>query len=255
MAPIEDIAGFFALAFVRYAPALVLPGFSPLRWAPTSVRVVLASSFAWMTVLSMPESATAGRFDGAIAWAIAALGEFAVGIAFGLAMMVPQAALHTSGWLIDIQAGLGASTLFDPAGQGDSQSLLGMALMLLGTALFFALDLHLDLYRGLVASCEILPLGAFGARPNAEGFFGLVGSGFLLALMVAMPVLLGMFVVDVGVAYATRSMPQANVFFLALPLKVIAAVLLLASSLRYAPALMLRLYQDAFARVPTMLGT
>ena len=68
------------------------------------------------------------------------------------------------------------------------------------------------------------------------------------------PVLVGLFAVDVGVAYATRSMPQANVFFLALPLKVLVAILLMVASLRYAPALMLRLYQDAFTRVPAMLG-
>jgi flagellar biosynthetic protein FliR len=254
MAQIEYIAGLLALAFLRYLPAVVLPSLSPLRWAPALVRIVLGLGLAWMTLLALPESAYATRIDGVGAWIAAAFGELVIGMIFGLAMMIPQAALHTSGWLIDIQAGLGASTLFDPSGQGDPQSLLGMALMLLGAVLFFALDLHLELYRSLVVSSELLPIGGLGVRPSAEGFFGLIGSSFLLALMVAMPVLLGMFAIDVGVAYATRSMPQANVFFLALPLKVLAAVLLLAVSLRYAPALMLRLYQDAFVRIPSILG-
>jgi flagellar biosynthesis protein FliR len=254
MPQIEHTASLLALAFLRYVPAVMLPGLSPLRWAPALVRIVLALGLAWLTVLASPDTAYSQVPQSAGAWIIAAFGELAVGIVFGLAVMIPQAALHTSGWLMDIQAGLGASTLFDPGGQGDPQSLLGTALMLIGTVLFFTMDLHLDLYRGLVASGELLPIGGLGVRPDAEAFFSLIGSSFLLAMMVAMPVVLGMFAVDIGVAYATRSMPQANVFFLALPLKVLAAMLLFAASLRYVPALLLRLYQDAFARVPAILG-
>jgi flagellar biosynthesis protein FliR len=255
---IEDMAALLALAFLRYVPAVVLPGFSPLRWAPALVRIVFAMALAWLTVLAMADAPSTAVFSlearGAAGWVTAALGELAIGMVFGLVVMIPQAALHTSGWLIDIQAGLGAATLFNPGGQGDPQSLLGTALMLLATVMFFILDMHLELYRGLVASTQVLPVGGLGVRPSAEGFFGLIGSSFLLGLMVALPVLLGLFAIDVGVAYATRSMPQANVFFLALPLKVLAAILLLVVSLRYAPALMLRLYQDAFSRVPAMLG-
>jgi flagellar biosynthesis protein FliR len=202
----------------------------------------------------MPTSAYAIDMRGVGGWITAALGELLIGMVFGLVVMIPQAALHTTGWMIDIQAGLGAATLFNPGGQGDPQSLLGTALMLLGTVLFFTMDLHLELYRGLVASTQVLPVGGMGARPSAEGFFGLIGSSFVLAMMVAAPVIVGLFAVDAGVGYATRSMPQANVFFLALPLKVLVATLLMVASLRYAPALMLRLYQDAFARVPEMLG-
>lgn len=251
-AQLERFAGMLALAFIRYTPVIVLPGLSPLRWAPVMVRVALALGLAWLTVIATPADRwpdPAGT--GTWLWAIA--GEVCVGMAFGLVVMIPQAALHTVGWVTDIQAGLGAATLFNPGAENDPQSLLGTALMLLGTVLFFTLDLHLDLYRGLVASTQVLPVGG-GATPGLEGLMGLLGSAFLLALMVVAPVILGMFAVDVGVAYATRSMPQANVFFLALPLKVLLAILLMVASLRYAPALLQRLYADAFARVPQLLG-
>lgn len=250
----EAFVGMFALAFVRYAPAVVLPGFSPLRWAPALVRIVLALGLAWLTVLSLPDGAFAPAQRNAGYWIAAAFSEFGIGMVFGLALMVPQAALHTAGWVLDVQAGMGAATLFNPGSQSDAQSLLGTALMLIGTVTFFALDLHLELYRGLVASAQALPIGGFGARPNLEGFLGLIGSSFLLALMVVAPVLLGLFAIDIGVAYATRSMPQANVYFLALPLKVLVAMLLLIAALRFSPALLMRLYHDAFARVPAMLG-
>ena len=129
----EAFVGMFALAFVRYAPAVVLPGFSPLRWAPALVRIVLALGLAWLTVLSLPDGAFAPAQRNAGYWIAAAFSEFGIGMVFGLALMVPQAALHTAGWVLDVQAGMGAATLFNPGSQSDAQSLLGTALMLIGT--------------------------------------------------------------------------------------------------------------------------
>lgn len=253
-ASLEFHAGWVALAMVRYLPVLVLAAYSPLRWAPAMIRITLALGLAWLTVLSLPDTALQAAPSGAGAWIRAMFGEFAIGLIFGMALLVPQAALHGMGWLLDVQAGFGAATLFNPGMDNDPQSLLGTALSLASVVLFFTLDLHQDLYRGLVASVGWLPLGAAGARPDPEAFFGLLGHGFLLALALVAPVMLGLFAVDVSVAYATRSMPQANVYFLALPLKVLLALLLFATALRYAPELLSRLYRDAFARVPGMLG-
>jgi flagellar biosynthesis protein FliR len=44
-------------------------------------------------------------------------------------------------------------------------------------------------------------------RLEWDGFAGLLGQSFLLGFMVVLPVILSLLLVDVGVAYATRSMP------------------------------------------------
>lgn len=252
MDSVERLAALFALAFLRYLPAVALPALTPMRWAPAMVRIVLAVALAWLTVLAIPTGSDALR--GPVNWIAAAMGELTIGLVFGLVLLVPQAALHMSGWLVDVQAGLSAATLFNPGAQGDMQSMLGSALMLLATVLFFTLDLHLDLYRALVASARVLPLGQAGVHLDVTAFLGLLGSSFVLGLMVVAPVMLGLFAVDVGVAYATRSMPQANVYFLVLPFKIAVALLLMAATLPFMPALLERLYRDAFARVPALLG-
>uniref|UniRef100_UPI0022EC09CA flagellar biosynthetic protein FliR n=2 Tax=Bacteria TaxID=2 RepID=UPI0022EC09CA len=138
-------AGSFLLAMIRYLPATAMTSLTPLRWAPPMVRIVLAMVLAWLTVQAQPLQATLPQ-GGAFGWVVAAVGELMLGLAFGLAVMLPQAALHMGGWLIDIQAGASAAVLFNPAAQGETQSLLGTLLMLVGTVLFFTLDLHLDLY-------------------------------------------------------------------------------------------------------------
>jgi flagellar biosynthetic protein FliR len=100
----------------------------------------------------------------------------------------------------------------------------------------------------------VLPVGHVRLHADPAALLGLLGSAFVLALAVVAPVVVGLFAVDAGVAYATRSMPQANVYFLALPLKVAMALLLLAATLPYVPALLARLFRDALVRVPALLG-
>jgi flagellar biosynthetic protein FliR len=81
-------------------------------------------------------------------------------------------------------------------------------------------------------------------------FLSLLSTQFLLGLMVVLPVVLGLFAIDLGTAYASRSLPQANIYFVALPLKVMAGFALLAATLRFAPPLIERLFRAAFSSLP-----
>lgn len=254
MQTFENMPGLLALAFMRYLPAAALPSLSPLHWAPPSVRIAIVLALCWLTALAAPQNVAIPTGLGVLEWVVAGFGELAIGIVFGMAFALPMASLHTAGWLVDVQAGVGAATLFNPALQGDSQSLFGTAITLLVTTLFFSLGLHLDLYRGLVVSTQLLPLGEMGLRLDPESALVAIGSSFLLGFALVAPVVLGLFVVDVGVCYATRSMPQANVYFLVLPLKVLVTMLLLASSLKVIPELVLRLFKDSYSNASSVLG-
>lgn len=250
MDALQSFVAVYVLAMLRYLPVFVLAPLTPLRWAPPLVRIVLVMLLAWMTA----QWATPLAVNGIAAWMSAICGELLIGLAFGLAVMLPHAALHTAGWVIDVQAGSSAGVLFDPGSQSDTQAVFGNALMWLATVLFFVLDLHLQLYRMLAVSVQLVPLGRSGAHLAWDGLAALLGNSFLLGLAVVMPVMFGLLLVDVGVAYATRSMPQANVYFLALPLKLLVAIGLLMATLPLFPALFARLYRDAFQRVPGLLG-
>lgn len=251
MSYIHDFLTTYLLAMLRFLPAVLLVPLSPLRWAPGLVRIALLMLLAWLAtaLMSAPVS-----LHGVAAWISAICAELLIGTAFGLAVMLPNAALHTAGWVLDVQAGSSAGVLFDPGSQNDTQAVFGTALMLVAIALFFVLDLHLQLYRMLAVSIQLAPLGRGGVQLQWDGLAGLLGQSFLLGFAVVLPAILGLLLVDVGVAYATRSMPQANVYFLALPLKLLAAVGLLMATLPFVPVLFARLFRDAYARVPALLG-
>ncbi|PZQ34107.1 MAG: type III secretion protein [Stenotrophomonas acidaminiphila] len=254
MEALTNFAVLFALAALRYLPVMVLPGFSPLTWAPTFIRVVVMLAFAWLTVLGLPDAGPISAPAWPMALLLAAAGELLVGTVFGLAFMLPNAAVHSAGWLVDMQAGLGAATLFNPTNANAAESLLGHALMLVATVLFFTLDLHLALFKGISASLRVLPLGSVGLQVDSAGVFAMLGRSFSLGLLLVAPIVLGLFCVDLGVGYASRSMPQANVYFLALPLKVAVAMGLMVLTLAYMPMLMGRLFHGALQQVPASLG-
>lgn len=248
----ESLALRFVLAEVRFAPALLIPAITPFAWAPLMARIGLLSVLGVLTTTAIPGSLPVVHGMATIALMMA--GEALAGLVLGLAVMLPMAGIGFAGRLVDLQAGFGAAMLFNPATR-EQQSLTGRVLYLMAIMVFFATGMHLTLVRGLLTSVRLAPLGWAAMIPHQAPFLALLGSQFLLGLMLVAPIVVGLFGVDVAVAFASRSMPQVNVYFVALPLKVVAAMLLLALSLHFAPNAVEQIYSNAFHGVSRMVGS
>ena len=81
MDPIVTFAVVFAFALLRYLPVMVLPGLSPLSWAPAFVRIILLLAFTWLTVLAMPHAPVLDARGWPVALLLGALGELLIGLA------------------------------------------------------------------------------------------------------------------------------------------------------------------------------
>jgi flagellar biosynthesis protein FliR len=235
------------LASLRFAPLFMIPSVTPFAWAPAQIRSVLVLALGAAVVSTMPHVLPVPS----MAWA--ATGELVVGGCLALAVVIPMAALGNAAKLLDVQAGLASASLFNPALQSND-SIFGTFFSLAGMQVFFGLGFDLLVLRALVASARLAPVGAAARLPDAEAVLAMVGVQFLLGLMVVAPVVLGLFAIDLAVAYASRSMPQANVYFLALPVKVGIAFLLLATTVHTMPALVGRLFADALERSRAAVG-
>lgn len=241
--------GAFLLAMARFAPLLMVSALAPFAWVPPSVRVVVLLSLSLLAVgVGTPATPLPG-LDAPLSLLMSMAGESVFGFAFGLAVVLPAAALGFSARVVDMQSGVAAASLFNPATHL-TEALAGTVVQWAGSMVFFMSGMHLVLLRGLVASIDLVPLGEGRMLMEPSTFVTLLSSQFLLGLMMSAPVILGLFAIDLAVAYASRSMPQANVYFVALPLKVAATFVLLAGSLRFAPSLIERLYTNAFEALP-----
>jgi flagellar biosynthetic protein FliR len=245
MGAIDTLIGTFLLAMARFAPLLMVPAFTPFNGVPASIRMSVLLALTMLAVGVHPVAAVQMDPDHPVPFVLAMAGECVLGFSLSLAVVLPMAALGFSARVLDIQSGVSAASLFNPSTR-TAEALAGTVVQWAGLLVFFSLGLHLLLLQGMVASIEIIPLGSGGMLVSPGTLLSKLSSQFLLGLMVSAPTMLGLFAIDLTVAYASRSMPQANAYFVALPIKVLAGFMLLAGSLRYAPPLIERMYRDAF---------
>lgn len=245
MGSIDTLMGAFLLAMARFAPLLMVPAFTPFNGVPATIRLSVLLALTMLAIGVQQVPIVRLDVDHPLPFVLAMAGEGVLGFSLSLAVVLPMAALGFSARVLDIQSGVSAANLFNPSTR-TAEALAGTLVQWAGLLVFFSLGLHLQLLQGMVASIHFIPLGSGSSLVTPAALLSKLGSQFLLGLMVSAPTMLGLFAIDLTVAYASRSMPQANAYFVALPIKVLAGFMLLAGSLRYAPPLIERMYRDAF---------
>lgn len=176
---------------------------------------------------------------------IAALGELMVGALLAFGLFAGFGAFLFGGRLLDMQIGFGVANLIDPATRHQSP-LLGTALNLLAVLLFFAVDGHHLILRGLAYSLEKFPPGAFVGRFDLATVVAMFGSMFTFGIALVAPVVFCLFLIDVGMAVISRTMPQVNVFFLGISIKIFVGLMVLAISVQYMAPMMHQIFAAIF---------
>jgi type III secretion protein T len=161
------------------------------------------------------------------------LREAAVGIVVGLGYGALCAGLLALGEIIDHQTGLTFSQNVDAA-HGNTVSITSKLVEHVLFAVLMQAGIVLLLMDTLYLSYEVWPMGQ--ALPSLQTQLPLVliresSRLFSLALLLAGPVVLVLFVVDASAGMLNRAAPQFNVFTLSLSLKPIIGIAVLAAAL------------------------
>lgn len=134
------------------------------------------------------------------------------GLTIGLMVRIIIAAVEIASHWISFQVGFTVANVFNPQ-FGELMGPLTVFYEMFTIALFFSLDLHLSLIELIIRSFEF-PI-KFSFAENILRFSNLM---FPLALKLASPVLLVQVMMNIGLGFLSRIMPQANVFFVGFPL-------------------------------------
>lgn len=210
---------------------------------PATVRVLFILIFS-LLIACLPQVQVRSTPAGLGMLALGAASEFVSGALVGMALQAMVAAFGFGGQIADFQVGFSAAALFDPTTQVQS-SLLSTTLAMFGALAFVVLDFHQVLLRGLARFFVDVPPGSLvsGLRGDAAvAHFGLI---FVYGFAIVAPVVLGLMLVDIVVAVASRSMPQVNVYFVALPFKVFAGLFLLGYAAAYVGPLATGLFEKS----------
>lgn len=148
--------------------------------------------------------------------------EVFLGLGIGYLVAIPFWALGTIGFFIDTQRGVTMASAFVPL-LGDQTSPLGAMLSQTVTLLFVVSGGLLIFLDAFYHSYQTWPLFSFYPQLDLHQgtlFFLRQLDGLMyLTVFLAGPVILIMFLVEMGLALISRFVPELNVFFLALPIK------------------------------------
>jgi type III secretion protein T len=156
--------------------------------------------------------------------------EAVIGLVLGLVASAGFWALYVAGTVIEFQAALSFATTVNPLTELDD-SLVGGLLMRVFTALFLITGGLTSLIAMLFDSYRIWPLSRMtpvvGNLQLIQVMMSALTQLMIIALKVAAPFVILMLMVEIALGFLSRFAPQLNVFFLALPLKVLVLAVML----------------------------
>ncbi|TAH67937.1 MAG: flagellar type III secretion system protein FliR [Rhodopseudomonas palustris] len=224
------LAAAFLLTFARIGTMMMLmPGFGETN-IPTRIKLSIALA---LTLIILPLHRSAYQIDmqTLMPLIVLMLHEVVIGIVLGATARVTLSALQVAGTVIAQQLGLGFVTAVDPT-QGQQGLLVGNFLTLLGLALLFATDSHhlviaaLNESYKVFAPGQLLPSGDVAALAT-RAFAG----AFKIGLQLSAPFLVFGLVFNIGLGVLARLMPQMQVYFIGVPLSIVAGLMVLAAVL------------------------
>jgi type III secretion protein T len=155
--------------------------------------------------------------------------ESVIGVAFGFMIGLFFWGIEAIGGLIDRQRGADMAEVFNPV-SGSQTTVMGNFLMQLSVLLFISADGFLIFLSAMYESYQIWPILSYLPKPGANYvpfFLERIDDFMEMTLLIASPVLIVMFLSELGLGLINRFAPQLNVFFLSMPIKSASALFIL----------------------------
>ena len=148
--------------------------------------------------------------------------ELIIGVVLGLLTGIPFWAAMAAGEFVDAQRGASMALLFDP-GAGTEESLTGTLLLLVCVMVLAVTGTLIPaLFGPLYESYNVIPLlEKLPPLDPAQGALalGLLGTLLRAGIILALPMIVPMLLIEMGLVVATKYIPQLNAMFLAMSIK------------------------------------
>lgn len=242
------------LVFVRISGVfLSAPVFSHPS-VPVRLRVLLSIVLAYALVGFVPGPLPEGAETGP-GFILAVALEAVTGVTIGFAGQFVFMAIGFAGHILGFQIGLALAETYDPI-NGANSNPIGQFLALIFLLVFLLLDGHHHILTAMVTSFQVIPLA--GARIEAVGptLLAWTGGFFVIAIRLASPFMITIFLVDAALGVFARVAPQADLFSIGLPLKLLGGIALSLAFMQYffpfAPELVSRLLSDVMELIEVL---
>lgn len=213
VAEIVEMLQTFMWPFVRVSAVMMTAPIFSQRALNLRVRIVMGFVLTWMIYpfIEIPQvdPFTVGAIYGLF-------NEVTVGALMGVTLQIVSAAIIVSGHAVSSSMGLGMANMMDP-NLGNVPT-LSQFLLIIGLLVFLSLGGHLVLISILVQSFTSIPVGSGLLSTNAiPGFLTWSSQIFIGAVIMVLPVMLGLLMINGCLGVISRASPSLNVFAVGFP--------------------------------------
>ena len=252
VAAIDIVERFYALlwpmlrmsALMLFAPVFSVPALT------TRIRILLALALALMIypMFDWP------RIDPLSARGLLEIAnQITIGLMMGLVLQVAIAAVVVAGQAISNAMGLFMAMMIDP-NLGNVPT-VAQFLIVLATLIFVGLGGHALLLAVLVESFASLPVGNFVAVDQSwRQMLAWSSMIFLGGLLIAMPVMVTLLFINIGIGVITRAAPSLNIFAVGLPATIVLGFFILILSMANIGARLQWLWTQGLVQTRTLVG-
>ena len=210
----------FLLAFFRVAGVLMpAPLFgSGVVPAPVKIFTALLIALLFFPLVGRPELPVE---PGLGIYAFAVLQELGLGLLIGFAAAMVFSAVQFGGQLIDQELGIMMANVFDPL-TNEQISIIGQFKLFLATVVYLLIDGHHYLIRAVADSFRAIPIAGLRLSGGAVVHLSetLPRDLFRVAVQIAAPSLVTLFLITIALAFMARTVPEMNIFVLGLSIRV-----------------------------------
>ncbi|HSW16096.1 MAG TPA: flagellar biosynthetic protein FliR [Ramlibacter sp.] len=234
------------LLSARLAALLLMTPFLHAMPVPGVVKALLVLGLS--SVLALPFLAAAPPPPAGLGPLLQAfLGELAIGATLGLGILMAFSGFALAGRVLDVQVGFGIAQVLDPTTR-TLAPILTSVFSLVGALLFFLVNGHHALLRGVAWSIEKFPIGQpWSVQGAVEPVVRQAAGLFTLGFALAAPVVVCVFLVEFALGVVARNLPQINMLVLGIPVKIVVGLLALSVWAGAMGGPMLRIYGEIYA--------
>jgi flagellar biosynthetic protein FliR len=188
-----------------------------------------------------------------VALSIGVAGEILLGFAIGFSVKLIFSGIQLAGQLAGYQMGMSLANVMDPA-SSEQVPLLAQFNNLIALLIFMSINAHYWFIKALTHSYSLVPpLKVRFSSSMMEQLIQLAGNLFVIAIQVGAPLIAAMLLTTVAFGLVARTVPQMNVFIVAMPLKIGVGLLFMGFSLPYFSAFLERIFSGLGQNIMFML--
>jgi flagellar biosynthetic protein FliR len=180
--------------------------------------------------------------------------QILIGFTMGLVFQVASAALVVAGQAISASMGLTIANMIDP--NMGNVPVLSQFFNILGTLVFLGMGGHLIVFGLVLESFSLIPIGQeFFSQDMLGKMIHWSAMMFLGALLIALPVMMTLLFINVGLGFVARAAPSLNIFTVGFPALILTGFVILIFSMGNNVARVQWVWAQAFSVLRTFLGS